>query len=368
MPDADRDSARPLWAGPGWLRDVGIVAWMIVGIVLVIVGAVWLLALTSTIVLPVITAFIVASVSAPLVASLAKHRVPRAAGAGLILITLVLVVVAIGAIVLGGITSQSDDISRELHGATNKVANWGKDLGIGDRTADTAKADAQSSATDAGKVLLNGVAHFLSGLASIGVFLSFTALSLFFLLKDGPTLRAFVERHAGVPRDTAHTITEEMMRALRGYFQGVTIVAAFNAVVIGLGALIIGVPLAGTIAIVTFIGGYIPYLGAWTAGAFAVLLALGGQGPEAAIAMAVVALLGNGVLQQIVQPFAYGAALDLHPIVVLIVTIGAGCLFGTIGLVLGAPVTSAVVRIIADLREAQPAVTPEPPLAASTTR
>jgi predicted PurR-regulated permease PerM len=366
MHDGDRSSA-PRFAGPPWLRDVGIVAWMIVGIVLVVVGAIWLLALTSTIVMPFITAFIVASVAAPVVEWLAARRVPRAAGSALVLLTLLLAVVAVGAIVLGGITSQSDDISSRLHSASDRIANWAKDVGIGDRAADTAKADAESSAQSAGKVLLNGVAHFLSGLASVGVFLSFTLLILFFLLKDGPTLRAWVERHSGVPLEAAHTVTEEMMRALRGYFAGVTIVAAFNAVVIGLGALIIGVPLAGTIAIVTFVGGYIPYLGAWTAGAFAVLLALGAQGAEGALAMAVIALLGNGVLQQIVQPFAYGTALDLHPIVVLLVTIGAGCLFGTIGLVLAAPVTSAVVRIIRDLREAE-VVSPEEPVAASVPR
>ena len=128
-----------------------------------------------------------------------------------------------------------------------------------------------------------------------------------------------------------------------------TIVAAFNAVLIGGGAFLLGIPLAGTIAVVTFLGAYIPYLGAWTAGAFSVVLALGGAGTDAAIAMAVLQLLGNGILQQMVQPFAYGAALDLHPLAVLIVTIGGGALFGAAGLILAAPLTSAVVRIAADL-------------------
>jgi predicted PurR-regulated permease PerM len=70
------------------------------------------------------------------------------------------------------------------------------------------------------------------------------------------------------------------MLSLRGYFLGVTIVAAFSAVVVTIGCLILGVPLIGTIAAVTFLGGYVPYLGAWVAGAFAVLIALGGAGPR----------------------------------------------------------------------------------------
>ena len=59
---------------------------------------------------------------------------------------------------------------------------------------------------------------------------------------------------------------------------GVTIVAAFNGVVVGLGAWALGVPLAGTIAVVTFVTAYIPFIGAFIAGAFAVVLALGSQG------------------------------------------------------------------------------------------
>ena len=159
-----------------------------------------------------------------------------------------------------------------------------------------------------------------------------TALSLFFLLKDGPTIRAWTERHMGVPPAVAQTITQRVLGSLRGYFLGVTIVAAFNAVVVAIGAWILGVPLIGTIVVVTFIGGYIPYIGAWTAAIFAVLIALGGAGTDAAAGMIVVQLLANSVLQQLVQPLAMGAALGIHPLAVLIVTIAGGALFGTVGL------------------------------------
>jgi putative heme transporter len=131
------------------------------------------------------------------------------------------------------------------------------------------------------------------------------------------------------------------------------VVAAWSGAIVGVGALLLGVPLPGTIAVVTFLGGYVPYIGAWTAGAFAVLIALGAEGPETALALAVIVLLANGVLQQMVQPIAYGAALGLHPLAVLIVTIAGGCLFGTIGLVLAAPLVSAMVRISADVSAAR---------------
>jgi predicted PurR-regulated permease PerM len=169
------------------------------------------------------------------------------------------------------------------------------------------------------------------------------------MLKDAPTIGGFLGRHLGVPVPVAHTVLARVADSLRGYFVGVTAVSTWSSVIVGAGALLLGVPLAGTIAVVTFLGGFVPYLGAWTAGAFAVLIALGGQGPEAAAALAVVVLLANGVLQQLVQPIAYGAALKLHPLAVLIATIAGGCLFGTIGLVLAAPLLSAGVRIAEDL-------------------
>jgi putative heme transporter len=348
-----------VFVAPPWLRDAGIVAWLIVGIVLVLVGAVWLLALTSTIVVPVITATIIAAVGAPVVGSMQRRGIPRAAGTALLLLGIVALGVLLGIIVLGGVTSQADDIAKRLSGATDKIAQWLKDLGVGNASADAAESDAKSSVNSTGKLLLNGLASGIDALASLAAFAAFTVLSLFFLLKDGPQLRAWVERHSGVTPAVARVITRQMLRALRGYFGGVTAIAAFNALVIGLAALIIGVPLAGTIAIVNFLGAYVPYLGAWIAGAFAVLVALGGQGTEAAIAMAVVALLANGALQQMVQPLAFGAALDLHPLAVLVVTIGGGSLFGMIGLVLAAPVTSAIVRITHDLAAARLAAEPE---------
>ena len=83
------------------------------------------------------------------------------------------------------------------------------------------------------------------------------------------------------------------------------------------------------------------------------MIALGAQGTTTALIMLVIVLLANGLLQNVLQPFAMGSALDLNPLVVLVVTIGAGCLFGMIGLVLAAPLTSAVVHIGRDLWQAR---------------
>src|SRR3954471_15437562 len=342
-----------VFAAPGWLRDVGFTAWLLVGVALFLVGAVWLLSLTETIVMPVIAAGVVAAVAGPLVGWLERHHVPRPIGAILLLVGLMLLAAFVVYIVLAGITSQSGDVSQHLNDAKNTIEGWLKDLGVSPDKAHSAKQDASSGSSDAVSALLHGLGAGIKKLSSLVFFLAMTILSLLFLLADGPKIRAWGERHMGVPTPVARTISGRTLEALRGYFLGVTIIAAFNALLVGLGALLLGVPLAGTIAVVTFLGAYIPYLGAWTAGAFSVLVALGGAGTDAAAGMIVIQLLANSVFQQMVQPLAMGAALGIHPLAVLIVTIAGGALFGAVGLVLAAPITSAVVRISADLSRAR---------------
>ena len=85
------------------------------------------------------------------------------------------------------------------------------------------------------------------------------------------------------------------------------------------------------------------------------ILALSGQGTTTAVIMLVIVILANGLLQNIVQPVAFGATLDLNPLVVLIVTIGFGAIFGMIGMILAAPLTSAAVHISRELAAAKAA-------------
>jgi putative heme transporter len=353
--EIDAGELAGLFAAPQWLRDLGLMAWLLVGVTALLVGAVWLVSLTQTIVIPVVTAAILASVLSPLVRLLESRRVPRAAGAAIVLLLIVAVGAVVLVVVLGGISSQADSLTTQLQHAADKIEGWLQDLGVNTDTAQQAGDDASGSISSAFHFLIDGLSRGLEQLASLAVFLSFTVLSLFFLLKDGPGIRHWGERHMGVPLPVARTISRRTLGSLRGYFGGVTAVAAFNGIVIGLGALALGVPLPGSIAVVNFVGAYVPYIGAWTAGAFTVLVALGSEGSETALAMAVVVLLANGALQQVIQPIAFGAALGIHPLAVLIVTIAGGSLFGTIGLVLAAPLTSAAVKISADLARARAA-------------
>jgi putative heme transporter len=337
---------------PRWLRDIGRASWLLVGLFLLVAGVIWLLGATYTIVGPVVAATIVATVAMPLVGTLARHM-PRAAASAIVLLGLVALGVVVLLIVLGGITAQEGEIGQHASAAADKAEGWLEDAGVDESGSSSAKSSVEKAAPEIISTLTKGIVDGIAGVTSLVFGLSFAALSLFFLLKDGPMMRAWVDRHLGVPPTVARTITGGVIRSLRGYFRGVTFVAAFNGVVVALGALVLGVPLAGTIGVVSFVTAYVPYIGAFVAGAFAVIVALGGEGPTTALIMLVIVLLANGLLQNLIQPFLMGSALDLNPLVVLVVTIGAGCIFGMLGLVLAAPLTSAAVHITRDLARAR---------------
>jgi predicted PurR-regulated permease PerM len=281
------------------------------------------------------------------------------------LLALLAIAVLIVLLVIGGIVEQSAQIEAAADKAMSTIEGWANDADV-NGTSGTVQ-DVKSAVTSTGGTLLTGVADGIQGLTSVAFFLSFTLFSVFFLLKDGPTIKRFVDRHLGVPLSVARVVTSQVLGSLRRYFVGVSIVAGFNAIVVGVGALILGVPLAGTIAVVTFVTAYVPFIGAFVSGAFAVVIALGSEGSTTALIMLIIVILANGMLQQVVQPIAFGATLDLNPLAVLIVTIAGGALFGMVGLILAAPLTSAAVHIGRAMAAARQAP-PEPPQVASEPR
>src|SRR3954452_15187265 len=196
-----------LFAAPRWLRDLVLTAWLALGVTLAVVGLVWVLSLTNTIVTPVITAAVIAAVASPLVRKLERGRFGRGAASALLLLVFLLLAVLVAAIVLGGITSQADEIRGELRSAKDTIAGWAADAGIARDTAEQARDDVSSAVGDAVPALLQGVGHGLKKLSSLIVFLGLTFLSTFFLLKDGPHIRRWAEGHRRMPDRPAHAKT-----------------------------------------------------------------------------------------------------------------------------------------------------------------
>jgi predicted PurR-regulated permease PerM len=318
---------------------------MVLGVVGLLAVLFWLLGTASAIVTPVIAGGVIAAVASPVVAALQRRGLHRGLGALVVLLGIVSIGVVVLLLVVGGIVAQRDSIEQNAGAAATTAESWLEDAGVDPAGRESAAANVKTSVPDIISTFVSGVITGVQGVTSLAFGLSFAVFAVFFLLKDGPVMRAWIERHLGLPPPVARLITGEVLTSLRRYFGGVTIVAAFNGVLVMLGAWLLGVPLAGSIGVVTFVTAYIPFVGAFVAGAFAVVIALGAEGTTTAALMLIIVLLANGGLQNIVQPIAFGATLKLNPLVVLVVTIAAGSLFGMMGLVLAAPLTSAAVRL-----------------------
>ena len=195
--------------------------------------------------------------------------------------------------------------------------------------------------------LVSGVGTLI-GVAS-GLILG--ALIMYYLLKDGTRLRRSVVAQIDPSiRGEVDGFIGDACRTLRDYGRGRTVMSAIVSVVIGLASLLLGLPLVFTIVVVNFIGGYIPYIGAFLGGGLAVIVALGDGGLDVAVIMLVVVLAANLVLENFVEPKVMGRTLDIHPLVVLVVTALGGFLGGIVGLILAVPFAVIVGNAIGRLR------------------
>jgi len=347
---------------PSWLQTLGRGAWLMVGMAVLLGITFFLLGLVSDLVIPLIFASILAAICVPLVDRLERWRVPRWMGAPLVALLILGIVVAVAWIVVAGVVNQSGQIVAQ---ATAGLEEAGSLPGL-------AALDTEQIARTIGLLVKILVSGWLSGLSSITVLIVGIVTGLFILIYLMKDWRLVVDgtanqigRFLRLPTTVGDQIVSETVHSFRGYARGLTVIGSMNATVVGLAALLLGVPLVGPIAIVTFVTSYIPYFGAFFAGAFAVLIALGANGLTVALIMLAVTLLANNSLQKILEPVAFGRALRLHPLVILLVTTAGTLLFGVLGATLAAPVTAVALRTLKLLRDAglfgAPATPPSTP-------
>jgi putative heme transporter len=344
--DADSDAAAvPLTAVP----KVGALAWTFIGVVIATIIVVTALSAVSEIILPFLFAAVLAVIFKPVAGRLQRHGFkPSLASAVLVLGLLVLMtVVMVGTV--RGVLDQTDDIGASVNAAIDKASG---DLGVDPDSLNDAKAATQEAAP----MIREGVATALvSGVNSVlglvsGLILG--ALIMYYLLKDGTALRRKVVSEIDDPsfRDDVDDFIGDSCGILRDYGRGRTVMSAVVAVVVALASLLLGLPLVFTIFVVNFIGGYIPYIGAFLGGGLAVIIAWGDGGLGAAAVMLVIVLASNLLLENFVEPKVMGRTLDIHPLVVLVVTALGGFLAGIVGLILAVPFTVIAGNAIGRLR------------------
>jgi putative heme transporter len=334
---------------PAWFQTLGRGAWLLVGIAVLLAIVFLVLGLISDLVIPLVFAAILAAIFVPLVDRLERLRVPRWLGAPLVVLLAIGVVSVIAWMVVAGLVGEGREILDRVRAGLEEAGSL----------PGMAELDADHARRTLGELVQTLVSGLLAGLGSVTVLIVGIVTGLFillFLMKDWRLVVDGTARQLavvlGLPDRVGRQIVADTVHSFRGYALGLTIVGLMNGAVVGLGAVLLGVPLAGPIAIVTFVTSYIPFFGAFFAGAFAVLVALGAKGLSVALAMLAITLLANNTLQNLLEPVAFGRTLRLHPLTVLLVTTAGTLLFGVLGATLAAPVTAVTLRTVGLVRDA----------------
>ncbi len=345
--DAVTAVAMPLRVAAAWSWRI-----IVVGIVLIAIARV--VALLSALVLPLVIALLISAPLERLVSRMHRRKVPRGLGAALAILLLVAVVVglgvAIGTSVASGFGSLRDSAAQGFTTLVNWLVEGPLQVsseqinGVVDQVMNTVRDNAWGLASGAWSV--TGTI----GALVAGVVLAL--ISLYFFLRDGAVIWSFFVRIA--PRRSRASMDragQAGWTTLRRYTQTSVLVASIDAVGIGVGAWILGVPLALPIALAVFLFSFIPIFGAGISGAVAVLVALVDGGWVTAVLMLAIVLGVQLTEGNILYPWLFGKAASVHPMAILLAVSAGTLLAGLAGAVIAVPILAFTVAFTRGLHQ-----------------
>lgn len=262
---------------------------------------------------------------------------------------LVALVAALAVLSGRSIATGLGDLAEQALAGVDQALAWLSDgpLGVEVDQVDALVAQAQDTLRDNAGVLLTGA---WSATLTIGQLLAGAVMALFcafFFVRDARPMWAWTV--GLLPRSARPRVHEAGRRGLvtlAAYTRTQILVGAVDAVGIGLGAAVLGVPLAVPIAVLVFVASFIPFVGAVSTGAIAVLVALVAQGPVTALLMLAVVLLVQQVEGNVLQPFLMGHAVALHPVAVLLVVSAGSVAAGIVGALFAVPVAATLNTMV----------------------
>jgi predicted PurR-regulated permease PerM len=331
------------------LGRTGIRSGQLLLVIALISVVVFALTRVSLVVTPVLIALILAAAIAPVVKWFTTKGVPALWATMLAFASIVTVV---GGLLTGIVFAIKGEWPELVDHSSDSFSKLWDFLKNGPLPVDESMiADAQKFGTD----FLTSSSFGSGALTGLGVASSFFAglgiviVSLFFFLKDGSQMWSFFLGF--IPRDKKEKAVlagDKVISVLGGYVRGTASIAAVDAIIIWITLAVLQVPLALPLAVLTFIGGFIPIVGATAANVFALLIALVSNGPVAAIIVLIVIVVSGQLEGNILQPILMGNALKIHGLtIILALTVGT-ILAGVVGAILSVPMVAAgwaVVKI-----------------------
>ncbi|MET0432832.1 MAG: AI-2E family transporter [Cellulomonas sp.] len=268
-------------------------------------------------------------------------------------LTGVLGLVAVGT-ALAGLSGRSiatglGDLAEQALAGVDQALGWLSDgpPGLEVDRIDALVAQGEAALRDNAGTLITGA---WSATLTIGQVLAGAVMALFcafFFVRDARPMWAWtVGLLPRAVRPRVHEAGRRGLVTLAAYTRTQILVGAVDAVGIGVGAALLGVPLAVPIAVLVFMASFIPFVGAVSTGAIAVLVALVAQGPVTALLMLGVVLLVQQVEGNVLQPFLMGHAVALHPVAVLLVVSAGSIAAGIVGALFAVPVAATLNTMV----------------------
>lgn len=348
----DPTERRPL--GQQRLTRAGVYAWSLLGLFGTLVVFVMLLDMFQFVVVPLVIALFPAALLSPLSNRLKAMGVRPMLAASFVVLMFLIAFLGLLAALLWLIAGELGDLLDALQVAYDEIAVWvDSTFGWTPPSIEQLAERAENWATELDVGDTASSVAFTTLEILTGFLLA--AIALLFYLKDGERMaRMALQLAPERVRDDVAEIFQRVWETIGGYFRGQIVVAVVDAVAIGLGLWALGVPLPLPLALLVFFGGLFPIVGAFTAGAVAVLVALA----EGGIGLAIAVLVLNVAVQQLegnlLAPLIVGRATHLHPLVVLTALTAGGVTLGVLGAFLAVPVVAAIVRAVSYVLEREP--------------
>ncbi|WP_309071969.1 AI-2E family transporter [Arthrobacter sp.] len=293
------------------------------------------------VVIPLLLALILAAAISPLVNMLRRKGWPSAAATAFSFFLLLAVLGGVVTAIVFAVRSQLDELVASASEGFDQIYDF---IRTGPLPIDESQIeDARQALIDFATSATVG-STALSGITAAGEFLAGAVLLLvilFFFLKDGDRIWAFLLRpFRGERLHKAQRVGFRSLEVLGGYVRGTAIIALVDSVFIGIALLILGVPLALPLAVIVFVGSFVPLVGATAAGALAALVALVANGPFVALMVILAVVVVNQLEGNFLQPVVMGRSLSIHPLVILLALTAGTILAGIVGAILSVPVAA----------------------------
>lgn len=324
-----------------WLVRAGGVGWRL----LVLVVLVWLLAefaVKLTLVLvAVLVALLITGVFAPVVQWGADKGLRRWIASGLVILALLGAIGGLGTVLGKRVSQEVPELRQQLQAASEDLSQrFGVDVPV---LGASGRPGATQGAGASGDSALPSVKASAKVVADVAVGLFLTLALAFLFLKDGPAMwRWVLDKIGGRVREDTDAAGRAAWDTVGSYVRGLTIVALFDAVGIGVGLLLLGVPLALTLAALQFLGSYVPTYGAIVAGLVAVAVAYVSSGLGTAALVLLLVVVVQQVGNDVIEPYVMGRELPLNAAMVLIAVTTGGLLWGVAGALLFVPLAAAL--------------------------